>query len=101
LVTRDTLMKNDPEFVSTWHTDTLYFWIVAEAGDFTLDVPMPAGGTPPELHNSLSYVQANVVASDPESVAHPCRGIAVRGDRATLWPAWFDRMPAIQDVKIR
>lgn len=101
LVTRDVLMKSDPNFAPSWHTDTTYFWVVASVGRFTMDGPMPPGATPPVLHNVIGILQASIVSTDPESVAHPCRGIAVEGTGGTAWPAWFDQMTAIVKVTIK
>jgi hypothetical protein len=101
LVTRDTLMKSDPDFPPTWHTGATYFWVVADVGTFTVDGPLPPGETPPTPHNALSYLQATADPTDPESVANPCRGIGVTGGGGSAWPAWFDQMIAIVDVKIR
>jgi hypothetical protein len=101
LVTRDTLMKSDPDFPPTWRTGTTYFWVVAELGTFTVDGPLPPGETPPTLHVALSYLAATIDPNDPESVANPCRGIGVTGSGGFAWPAWFDQMTAIDDVKIR
>ena len=103
LVARNALMKSDPDFDPTWHTDTTYFWVVASLGQFNvdIDVPMPPNATPPILHNALSLLQANTVRTDPESVANPCRGIYTLASPGTSWPRWFDQMTALIDVKIR
>jgi hypothetical protein len=102
LVTRDTLTKSDPDFPPTWNTNATYLWVVAKAGSFTGDGPMPPGETPPTLHNAVSILDATIDLINPESVTSPCQtGIVFTGGEGPTWPTWFDQMTATDDVKIR
>jgi hypothetical protein len=103
LVTFDILMRSDPDFPPGWMTPprSAYFWVVALQGSFTVQPHSIAGNsTPQTFHLAIGYIQANSDASDPETIAHPCRGIGGSTTNGP-WPAWFDQMAALDDVKIR
>jgi hypothetical protein len=105
LVTRETLSTTDPNFHQGWPPAIKYFWVVAEVGVFSFDniprPPLPTPSTPKPFHFVLSYLQGNDDnAPDPEWVAHPCRAIGVTANNGA-WPAWFDQMESLADVKIR
>ena len=103
LVTFDTLSTTDPTFPPGWKTPprSAYFWVVAELGTFTVQPHSIAGNSSPETFSlSIAYIQATSDPADPETLAHPCRSIGGSASNAS-WPAWFDGMGAIEDVKIR
>ena len=104
LVTIATLSTSDPNFPPGWKSPprSAYFWVVAEVGTFIVKphVPTNANPTPSTFHTALSYIQANTDPSDPETLVNPCRSI---GGSLTdgPWPAWFDDMSALADIKVR
>jgi hypothetical protein len=119
LVTRKTLSTSDPTFHQAWQPAVKYFWVVAKIGYFPMPPDFPRPPKPPvtptaasvkptptpvtsaPVQYMLTYLQANDgYPSDPEWVAHPCRGISLRVDIAP-WPTWFDQMNALADVKIK
>lgn len=109
LVTIATLSAGDPQFPPAWKSPprSAFFWVVAGAEVFSLDAPNglhglgpTAPGTPKPFHFYLAYLQANVDPADPESVAHPCRAIGGELNNGP-WPAWFDKMTAMAEARIR
>ena len=96
LVTREAAMSNDPALAAS---SSNHFWEVAKAGQFTMNGPLPPGEVEPTLHYVVSLLQGSSDPTDPESAGRPCRGISITG--STTWPAWFDKMLALVDVKIR
>jgi hypothetical protein len=107
LVTRETLLKNDPteQPGSGWQPATKYFWMIAEVGSFPAfpegNFPLLKPFTPKPFGYVLDYLQANVDPSDPESVARPCRAIGFQAGPGLAWPSWYDQMTALADVTIR
>jgi hypothetical protein len=101
LVTREALLTSDPDFPPTLRSGTKYFWAIAKIGQFTIYGPMPPGGTPPSLHEVVILLQASADPADPGSRADLCNLVSLTGRGATVWPAWFDQMTAIDDVKVR
>lgn len=108
LVTVNTLSKSDPDFPIGWKSPPRsgYFWVVAELGSFYIEPigvpqdPVSTPDSPKPFHFMLTYIQATIDPSDPETIAHPCRGIGLMANGGP-WPAWFDQMQAIADVQIR
>lgn len=104
LVTFATASSSDPNFPPAWESPprSAYFWVVAESGTFVAPPHDLGMNTEPVIfHFSLGYVQAVSDSSDPETISHPCRGIGGSLNRDGPWPAWFDQMPALADVKIQ
>lgn len=101
LVTRETLLTTDPDFPPTLRPGTEYFWVVAKTGQFTINGPMPPGGNPPTLREVVILLQASADPADRGSPADLCNLVSLTGGESPVWPAWFDKMTAIADVKIR
>lgn len=104
LVTRETLLKSDPDMGPGWQTATNYFWLIAEVGSFPAGDIHPVLGapfSPKPFGYVLAYLQANVDPTDPESVARPCRAIGAQAGPGPAWPLWFDQMKGLADVKVR
>ncbi len=100
LVTREILIQSDPNF-APGSNPAKYFWIVANVGTLTVEAPKPPGAKAPVLHNWLSYRVGSVDPAVPESIASPCRVFELSGGGGAAWPAWFDGMAAVGDIKIR
>jgi hypothetical protein len=109
LVTFDSADKNDPEFPfrqyppptrpASWSRITLptptpppsYYWVIAEKGVYVWNVGHGFGPDtgPSTFHDVLDYVSADTCEG---------RGVSAGGGG---WPAWFDTMPAVTDIKYK
>jgi hypothetical protein len=99
LVTRETLSKSDPNFSSGFRPAVKYFWVVAELGVLNIEpIGPPPNFTPKPFHFVLSYILATSDPSDPGT--SPCTGVGITASGGP-WPAWFDEMEGLADVKIK
>jgi hypothetical protein len=110
LVTYSSLESSDPDFPwrqfvpsprpASWSRLTLptptppppYYWVVAGAGNYAIEIdPIHNGGKggTASFHDSLGYVSADT-----------CEG---RGGKLDShgWPAWFDKMLAVAEIKFK
>jgi hypothetical protein len=97
---------------TTWRSTPAppYFWVIAATGAYDLGpIPMPAPGIGHSIVHSLStYVRADqcipgAAITFPFKTyvmvdGWPVSGLTAGGDG---WPAFFDRLPAVVQIKIR
>jgi len=103
LVTAEMLSKSDPDWNNSYHIPSNYYWVITESGVFYLtDIPRPGppSGSPMPDRIEITYLKANPDPSDPEDRVQPCRAIEFQASNDS-WPAWFDRMTAVEDIKVR
>lgn len=71
-----------------------YYWVLAEQGQYHIEMigppPQPPGASPPVFREILAYVSADT-----------CEGRSVSAGGHVGWPAWFDKMPAVVDIKFK
>ena len=69
-----------------------YYWVIAEQGQYQVDRSgfQPPSATPAVFREILAYVSAD-----------SCQGRGVRAGGRLSWPAWFDTMPAVVDIKFK
>ena len=109
LVTYDAAQSHDPDFPfrqypppfrpASWSRISLptptpppaYYWVVAQTGTYIWNVnhlPSATAG-PSTFHDVLSYVSAD-----------SCEGLGFSAGGGG-WPAWFDKMPAVTDIRYK